>query len=149
MKPKVPSIKEGFEVIEHPADIGFQAWAPSKSSLFAQAAIALNAVMFDIDLPDANLAISLEISGSDLEELMYNWLSEILYLFDGEKKVIHEFEVVINQVDHGLKLVGKLKGEKYDLRRHQIKTYIKAVTYHQLSVSELDGYFRTTVFLDV
>jgi SHS2 domain-containing protein len=40
-------------------------------------------------------------------------------------------------------------GEKYDKARHRAGTYIKAVTYHQLSVQRTPEGWKATVYLDV
>ncbi|MGH8459275.1 MAG: archease [Nevskiales bacterium] len=46
-------------------------------------------------------------------------------------------------------MVGEARGEKFSKKRHRSRTYIKAVTYHQLSVKQSPAGWRATVFLDV
>jgi SHS2 domain-containing protein len=40
-------------------------------------------------------------------------------------------------------------GGKFDKARHRAGTYIKAVTYHQLSVKKTGEGWKATVYLDV
>jgi SHS2 domain-containing protein len=41
------------------------------------------------------------------------------------------------------------QGEKFNPARHRSRTYIKAVTYHQLSIKKAQDGYEATVFLDV
>ena len=44
---------------------------------------------------------------------------------------------------------GVARGEKFTKRRHRARTYIKAVTYHQLAVRQTSAGWSATVYLDV
>src|SRR5271170_105570 len=90
-----------FEILDHPADMGFRACAPNLADLFAQCGKALTSVLVDLESVDGTEMTAVEILGDDLESLLYNWLAEILYLFDGEKKLFSEFVVVSHRRNDG------------------------------------------------
>jgi SHS2 domain-containing protein len=140
----------GFEILDHPADLGFRAWSPNLPDCFAECARALTSVLVDPELIRASEVKAAEILADDLEGLLYNWLSEILYLFDGEQMLFCQFDIVGHKANGGVEfLQAELKGERYDPARHAIKTYVKAVTFHQLSIKHAEDEYTARVFLDI
>lgn len=143
-------LSRGFELLDHPADMGFRAWAFTISDLFVECACALTSILVDLDVVSCCESVRLEILGDDLETLLYNWLAEILYLFDGEKKLFSEFVVLSHKTFQGAQcLEAELKGEQYSCTKHQIKTYVKAVTFHQLRIESQENGYSARVFLDI
>jgi SHS2 domain-containing protein len=140
----------GFEFLDHPADLGFRAWAPTLAGLFAESARALTAVLVDVEVLDSRQTQRVELEGVDLVDLMFNWLSEILFLFDGTGWLCHDLHLEVDSAPDGtLNLHASLGGQPYDAGRLQLKTYVKAVTFHQLKVEEQDGMWVAQVFLDI
>ena len=130
--------------------MGFRAWAPNLSDLFAECGKALTSVLVDLESVDKSEITAVEILGDDLESLLYNWLAEILYLFDGEKKLFSEFVIVSHKRNDGTEfLQAELKGERYVQDKHQIKTYVKAVTFHQMSIVHNEDGYSAQVYLDI
>jgi SHS2 domain-containing protein len=86
------------------------------------------------------------VEAEALDELMVNWLDEFLYLHDTEGLVFKRFQVEPIQQN---RLEAMAWGEVLDPARHEIKAGIKAVTYHQLYVKEIDGGWETQVIFDV
>ncbi len=83
-----------FEILEHTADTGFRAWGSTLEELFIHAAEALIEVALDPSAASAWAPRQIAASGSGPEELLVNWLNEVLYLLDGERFVPARFEVV-------------------------------------------------------
>ena len=76
---------------------------------------------------------ALTVEGSDPADLLINFLREILYLFNGEALIIGKCEIT----KCGNKtLDARLWLEPYNKKKHVMKTEIKAVTYHGLSVEK-------------
>jgi SHS2 domain-containing protein len=120
-----------FRVLEHTADIGFEAFGATRKEVFANAARALMHLMAE---------------ASDMPNLLVNWLSEILYLFDAEGWLFRDFEVE-ELTDHSLGAMAL--GEKFDRTRHQAKLLVKAITYHQLDLRETAQGWRAQVYVDI
>ena len=135
-----------FEIIEHPADVGFIAYGATREELFANAALAMMTLACD----PAGLAErerrEIEVTAADSEMLLYAWLAEVLAVSDAEQIFFRRAEIA--EITEGA-LRGRVFGERYDKQRHRAGTYIKAVTMHQLRVERMADAWRATVYLDV
>ena len=135
-----------YEFINHTADLGIRVRGNSLRQLFERAAWAMFDILVELKGVKLKETVEIEIKGEHLEELLADWLRELLYKFNGEEYLFKKFEVEeLNK--QGLK--AKVKGEKLDLSRHQLKTEIKAVTYHGLEVKKKGNIWETQVIFDV
>jgi len=135
-----------FELLEHQADIGFRARGATMQALFASCASALVAMIIEVDGIQPTEQISLAAAGGDYESLMVNWLNEVLYWVDGRRVALAGFDVVWLDPARIECIAG---GEPRDSRRHAPKRIVKAVTYHQLNVTETADGWVAEVFVDV
>jgi SHS2 domain-containing protein len=135
-----------FRLIEHPADLGIEAWGPHLASAFEQAAQALISVIVDPVTVVPELTREVRVSASDQEQLLVRWLSELLYLVDGEGFVPSTFTIVTLEARS---LLAVCRGEYHRPERHTPRIEVKAVTYHQLLVHSGDDGARLRVFLDI
>ena len=135
-----------FEILEHTADIGFQAWGESTAELFANAGMALQSIAVDMSAVEQKIVYPIAAAGDDYESLLVNWLNEVLYYLDGQRVVIGRFQ--IDQISPE-RVSGKGWGEPRDPERHAPRLVVKGVTYHQLSIKEVEGRWSAQVFLDI
>ncbi len=135
-----------FRVLEHTADIGFEAFGSTRREVFANAARALVHLTVDLESVRTVEEVSVEVAGPDPPSLLVNWLSEVLYLMDSEGWLFREFDVQRLE-DHSLSALGR--GEKFERGRHQAKVLVKAITYHQLALDETPQGWRAQVFVDI
>ena len=149
-----------FRFLDHPADVGFEVRAKTLPEIFAGAGLALCDYGWDLSTVRPRQSISLRARAASLEDLLFSWLAEILFLTDAEGWVFREFHVErVGQSPAPVggsvppqqlwEIVGEARGEKFAKRRHRSRTYIKAVTYHQLSVEQTPSGCRAIVYLDV
>ncbi len=139
----------GYEQIEHTADVGLRVWAVSVDELFAEAARGLLSVMGAAagDAPQTSLRV--EIDAPDVEALLVDWLSELLYLFEGRGVVPHPVETrVLRGPGSEWRLEAEVSGPGAE-RFVQHGPAVKAVTYHGLSVAETARGWEARVYLDV
>jgi SHS2 domain-containing protein len=142
-----------YKLFDHTADIGVEISGRTKKELFASAANAL----FDILIENLDSKGKSEektqkrqrtvtVNGLDVEDLLINYLREILYLFNGKGWVLSQCEIV----ESGNKrLVARLTGEPFNKKKHSVKTEIKAVTYSGLNVEKQKSGWRAWVIFDV
>jgi SHS2 domain-containing protein len=143
-------VQRPFEIIEHPADVGFVACGATREELFANAALALMTLACSPQHIAERERRDIAVAAADLESLLYAWLAEILAMADAEQLFFRRAEVhSIESQPQGLALRGAAFGETYDKQRHAASTYIKAVTYHQLKVEQAPDGWRAQVYLDV
>ena len=135
-----------FEILEHPADIGFRAYGRSRQELFENAALALFSLACDPATIEERETRDVEATGSDDEALIYSWLAELLAVAEAERLVFRR--AVIRALESG-RVRGTAHGEAFDRNRHRSGTNIKAVTFHQLKVAKTQDGFSAQVFLDL
>ena len=135
-----------FEILEHPADIGFRVRAPRLATLFENAAVAMLSIGSEVDSIQPRQPFALSATGGDTESLLVNWLSEVLWWSDGKRIAFREFHV--GEIN-GTHVTAIGQGEPWDPARHRAKLVIKAVTYHQLKLVETPEGWLAEVFLDV
>lgn len=135
-----------YELLEHTADMGFRVRGSTLEELFVRAAEALVAIAVDASRAEARERRRVECSGATLEELVVNWLNEVLWLLDGTRFVPVRFEDV--SVAGGA-AKGAVWGEARGDERHPPRIVVKAATYHQLVIRAHNGGWEAEVFLDI
>lgn len=135
-----------YETFDHTADIGIRVFGRSVEEVFINAAFALFDLLTDLDSIRANLIREVVVEGADREDLLVRWLSELLFLCEGEGFLFREFSISSLT---GTSLRAVARGEFFDPSRHRFKTEIKAVTYHQIEVAPQGGIWEGRVIFDV
>ena len=133
-----------YEFLEHTADVTFKAYGRDLNELFKNAAEALEDTMVLLDEVALGETLNIEMGSDSYENLLYDWLSELLITFEVERFAVKKCFVRIV----GLSLTADCLGEILDLNRHRLNTEVKAVTYHNLAVTKNDIY-HAEVTLDV
>ena len=80
------------------------------------------------------------------EDLLVNWLNEFVFLFDTEMLLLRDFDIASLNEHH---LEATVHGERYDEKRHPIKTTIKGATYHQLGIYREKNIWKAQVIFDL
>ena len=132
--------------IDHTADLGINVYGDTQADLFSHAALALMDFVTDLEKVCERLEKSVVLEGSYPTDLFINFLREILYLINGEGFLFRDISLDITSSGH---LQALMKGEYIDLERHEIKTEIKAVTYHQAAVTQTNQGWQGKVIFDV
>ena len=124
---------ERYEIIDHTADIAIRTTGSTMNQAFENAGYALFDTMCDAASVRPLTTKRVECQADDLEQLLVDWLSELLFICDVDDMLFSGFEVNIT----GTQLTAQVMGEKMDSARHHLKTDIKAITYHMLEVDKL------------
>ena len=134
-----------FEVIDHTADVGIVAYGKDLKEAFANAAFGMFSLIADLEKVRGSISREIDVQSTDQEALLVDWLNELLYLFDVEHIIFKRFEITALSQK---KLKAKVYGEKIDTSRHQLKTAVKAATYHMLKIEKNKG-VRVQLILDI
>lgn len=140
--------KKDFVFLEHTADLRFQAYGKTVEECFMNAAKALTYSITDPKTIKEEIKEEINMEAEDLERLLHDFLSEILFRFDTEALLIKATKVEIKE-NRGYDLKAELAGEVYDSDTHHLKAEIKAITYHNLKVKEEDGTWTAEVLCDI
>lgn len=135
-----------YETFEHTADLGLRVKAADLPTLFADAGRGLTSIIVaNLDQVRPVREVNIALPSAPLDELLFDWLNEILYAFESEHLLFAEFEVSIDEA--GLKAVAH--GEPADEGRHRLEHEIKAITYHGLKVEQTADGFLAEVIVDI
>jgi SHS2 domain-containing protein len=139
-------VSPGFAILDHPADLGIEAYGQTLAEAFEQAALGLISVILDPATVEPFEVREISLDAVDTEQLLVKWLAEILYLYDGQRFVPVKFSVGGITQSH---LHASLWGEKFCEEKHLTRLDVKAITYHQLLVRQDENESRVRVFLDI
>jgi len=120
-----------WEHYSHPADMGIRGFGPTREEAFVQAALAMTAIVVELDKVQAQKAVEIVCEDDDDEMLFWYWLSAVLFEMGLRNMVFSRFE--IKAFKGGLKATAW--GEPVEVRRHQPAVEVKAATFADLKVT--------------
>lgn len=136
-----------FEFIDiTAADVAFKAYGKDLNELFTNAALAMFEVMINTEQIEPKVEREVEVNAEDLEGLLFEWLNELLFFYGAENLAFSKFEVEIDEKN--LKLKAKCWGEEITPEKHELRTEVKACTYHKLKI-EKNEVWKAQVILDI
>ncbi len=142
MNPK----RQKFRFINHTADIGLEVYGEGLSLLFQHAAEGLCRIITDPEKVRERESREILVRAKGLEELLVNWLNELIYLFETGGFLFRRFEVL----DLGEYFIQALAfGERFEEGYHPILRTIKATTYHRLHVTRGKAGWEARVIFDL
>lgn len=124
-----------FEIFEHTADIGIRVRAACLEGLFGDAARGLFSIIAaNLEAVRPLQEMAFTVTGERHDDLLFDWLDELLFTFDTKRLLFVEFDVQFSSTG----LTATARGEPIDRARHELNMEVKAITYHGLRV-ERDG----------
>lgn len=138
-----------YEFLEHTADVAARMYGRTLADLLVSAAYCMFAVLVAKKKNEGKAAVSeirIKVSGESSEELLKNWLDELLYLFSTRRLVLHRAKSVSCS---GGDVEARLLMDTFSAARYELKDEIKAVTYHELRVERINNRWRAHVIFDV
>jgi len=133
------------------ADVYVEVYGDTLEELFENAAIAMFEVMTDTSKVSHRIVKSVSTEGFDLESLLYRWLEEWLIVRDSENMLFSKFKVYkLAKIGEDQFIIeGQGWGEKFNPSVHEVRTEVKAVTYHMMEVKQRDGKWIARFLLDI
>ena len=138
--------KANYRITPRQSELAVRIVGKSQAALFVNAAVALFDVMTDRDKIEAKERLNLEVEGSDRDDLLVNWLRELLYLYQGSAFLLKEF--IIQEIKDTV-VKAEVEGEKLDPDRHEIKRELTAVAYHQSHMQKTGDQWIAQVIFEV
>lgn len=133
------------------SDIAFEARGKDLSELFSACADAVFQTMADIKTINPVEKRKITIYNEKIDGLLYDFLSEIVYLKDRDGLVFRESVISVEPNKHCFYLIAEIFGEKINPKKQTLRADVKAVTMHMFTVTKLaknKGY-KAIVVLDV
>ena len=137
---------EHWEHYSHPADMGIRGFGPTKAKAFEQAALALTAIIADLERIEPWEEIEISCTEETDELLFISWLSALIYETATRNILFSSFDVTI---ENG-RLYAKIAGEKIDIDKHRPAVEVKAATYMDLEVKQSEnGTWKAQCIVDI
>jgi SHS2 domain-containing protein len=137
---------EKYIYVDHTGDIEFHARGVNLEELFENCAYAVVNVICKKLVPQ-NKYKSVVIKAETLDNLLVEWLEELLFLHTTEEILFTKFEVKsIEKIGTTFNLKAEVEIGTY--QRNDIETEIKAITYNKLKI-EKNKYWQARVVIDI
>ncbi|MBX6762949.1 MAG: archease [Rubrobacteraceae bacterium] len=136
-----------IRILDHTADVGFEAAAESPEGLFLEAMRGVLLLMFERPPQGGGCLRTVELEGPDLEVLLVRWLSELLYLVQEEGFVPADGSLRLDMEDCSLR--ARLRGSALDVEEQGWIGEIKSVTFHGLEIRQEGDTWSCRVIFDV
>jgi len=129
-------------------DAAFEAEGRTLEELFVEAAVATFEVMVDTKGVEVKITREVELKNEAVDGLLFDWLSELVYLKDAEAVLFSKFNVNIKKND-AYDLKAMVSGENINQQKHILRSDVKAVTYHMFEVKKTEENWTARVILDI
>ena len=84
-----------------------------------------------------------------VEMLLFDFLSELLYLKDAEQLVFSAFKVKVEEAKGNFSLQAELKGDKLNMKTQEFRNDVKAITLHLFEVKKEKAGWTARVIVDI
>ena len=137
---------KNYEFIEHTADVGIKVRGKDLRELFKNSALAMFDIIAEKQSPKVTRRqeIKIEQKADDLEELLVNWLNELLSLSAAQELIFLAFK--ITKLDKNI-LQAIAVGQ--NIADYKVNSEIKAATYHELEIKENKSGWEAKIIFDV
>jgi len=132
-----------YKLLEHTADAMVEVYGKDLGERFGNAAYAMFDQITDLSKVTSKGELKVEMSGETREQLLVDFLQELLFVHDTEDLVFAEFEVKTD----GKTLEAVVRGEKFDEKKHTKRSVVKGITYHRLEFDDQNELL--TILFDV
>ncbi|NHJ24356.1 MAG: archease [Candidatus Lokiarchaeota archaeon] len=141
----------GFEFKEHTADIRVKSWGRSLEEAFSQTAYSLMTTLSpDLKKISPIVKKKIKIIAEDIGALLFDFLSEFLYIFDVQGLIFSKIDVLsITKSNNKYKLVAQLQGENFNSEKHDIGTEVKAITYSFMNIEQSEDRVTIDIVFDI
>jgi|Deesub1362A_J573_1020465.scaffolds.fasta_scaffold00050_108 SHS2 domain-containing protein len=144
---------EKYRFIDHTADVAFEVFGRFPEELFKNATEAFAYAFVSVDKINKDTKREIQVTGENLEDLLYAWLNELVYYFDAEFFVPLEVEKInIEKIEQSdgktiLRLKSNVVGGR--ITPDVVDVAPKAITLHDFKVEQVDDRFRAHVLIDI
>lgn len=135
-----------YRITTHHTEMAVRITGSTQAELYTNSAFALFDVMTDMATVEMKETIALEIEGNDRDDLMVNWMRELLYLYQNNGYLLKEFKII--QVNDTI-VKAEVRGEKVDPDRHEVKQEIASVAAHKSRMEKTGNRWTAQVIFEL
>ena len=130
------------------ADIAYEAYGKDLNELFENAAMAIFELSAEVKTIEAKQKFEINLKNEKIDRLLYDFLSEILFIKDAKYVVFNNVKVKIKEGKE-FELYAVLEGDSINSETQHLENDIKAVTMHMFEVKTHDNGWKATVVVDI
>jgi len=147
-----------YEVLDISGDIGIKAYGNSCEDVFINAGLGMYSLITNIEGVEEKKDLAIEVQADSPEDLMVNYLNELVFHFDTYGFIGREIRDVSLTPPclplskgrlGGVTLKAHIYGEGFDPDRHERRLLIKAATYHKIRVEQRGDKWEAEVIFDI
>jgi SHS2 domain-containing protein len=135
-----------YQILKHASDVSVLATGATLTDTLASLAEGMFSLIVDTMTILPRKSIAVEIDAQDMDELIVEWLNELLFNYDADGFLPREFNITVDETHYSL--AAYCQGERIDRDRHFLRTEVKAATPDKLKVHD-DGEWSIQVVLDI
>ena len=137
---------KSVKTFDHTADVGLASRADSLAELFEAMAEGLADLICPREQVQGCECVSIEMAGDSVENLLVDWLTKVSDVIQVDHLLLSS--VRVDEISPA-GLSATLQCQRFDPKRHELATEVKAVTYHMLEVSQDGPEWTARVILDI
>jgi SHS2 domain-containing protein len=111
--------------------MGIRGTGSTPDEAFAQAALAVTAVVTDLARVEPREEVTIECAGGGLEDLFFAWIDALVFEMSTRRMLFSRFDV---RIEDG-QLRARAQGEPVDRAKHEPAVEVKGPTLTELSVT--------------
>lgn len=134
-----------YKYIPHTADAKFKAFGKDIDEVFVNSALAMFNILGETNSVKSVIKKKIKIQSKDAEQLLYDFLEELLFLLETENLFLYEIKDL--KISKDFSLSCTVVGD--DLRNYDLKGDIKAVTYNDMEIKKTNKGYEVTVVVDI
>jgi len=138
-----------YKFFDHTADVMFEAYGNDLDELFENAALAVEEIMVKLSTLGNKSVYTIKLSADSLEDLLYDFLSELIFVKDTEGLLFNKFEINISEKNNKYSINAKCFGEIIDRKKHQLNADAKAITKHKFEIKKTKDKYIAHVIVDI
>jgi SHS2 domain-containing protein len=148
-----------YDQIDISGDAGLKVRGRKFEELLINAAEGMSDLITDTSVIKETETKKIVLSSDDREDLMVQWLNELVFLFDtygfiGTKFSINvgrKLKPAVMEIEKAdaIKLTANITGGIFDPGKNERGLLIKAATYHNLSVKKIGSSWEAIIIFDI
>ena len=127
------------------ADIAFESYGKTLKELFENSAYAFFDMTCNPKTIKPKIKKTIKLKDDNEKDLLYNFLSELVFLKDAEQLIFNNVKVNIKNNE----LKAELYGDKIDYEKQELRNDIKAITLHMFNLEKTKSGYKATVVVDI
>ena len=132
-----------FDVLEHTSEMKFRSYGKSLNVVFEKVVLAFSNLVMRVQKVKSIKSRKIKITGKDNESLLYDFIDELIYLFDAKCFIVSKAKVKVRK---GV-LEGALFGDSAS--NYSGLDHIKSATYAEMYVKKKNGNWEAQFVVDV